>query len=305
MIIQILDQQFELPNNRLEVTLGQRIQYDVDFGDAINEAIVNLEKEIAGLKEEEFDEAKYKHEQDVIYLDRCQKTLAFFSGRDLEQIKTLPTDHVIELFEKHLQDIIALPEQGDGVSVIEWENYLYWLPDPVVRTGMFTVSELVNSREICRNMSESNSQKLLSIAFLSVIFLRKEGEVFLEKMLDSEGEKFKWILGLPVDVAMQTAFFYDEWIDYIDNNYSVFQKSKIKSLDLTPHFKKWGWISFLNYVAKNGQMFYRNNGLTNLDNIKQADLHEVLTWASCDKDLEELIAKQLEMKEKKSKSSHQ
>lgn len=291
MIIQIQDRYFELPNHRLEVTLKHRIQYDVDFGNEINDAIAELDK----------DEDSPKDKYDEIYYDRCQKTLAFFSNTPLEEVQQLPINDVTLLYESHLKDLIEIPSESEGIQAIEWGGQLYWLPEPVVRSGMFNVAELVNSREICRNMADSNSNKLTSIAFLGVIFLKRKSDTFHESDLDFSSSKFDWIMSLPVDTAMQVAFFYDAWIDYIDNNYSVFAKSKIKSMDLTPHFEKWGWISFLNYVAKNGTMFYRNNGKTNLDNIKDADLHEVLTWASCDKDLEELIAKNLELKEKKNR----
>ena len=48
-------------------------------------------------------------------------------------------------------------------------------------------------------------------------------------------------------------------------------------------------MSFLTFVAEKGIIFYRNNGKTNLDNIKEAKCYDVLLWASEQKDYEESI----------------
>lgn len=55
------------------------------------------------------------------------------------------------------------------------------------------------------------------------------------------------------------------------------------------HFEKWGWISFLTFVAEKGTIFYRQNGKSNLDNIKHTKAYDILIWASEQKDHEEYI----------------
>ena len=67
------------------------------------------------------------------------------------------------------------------------------------------------------------------------------------------------------------------------------------------HFDKWGWISFLNYVATEGTIFYKSNNKSNLDNIKEAKAYDVLMWASCEKDKEDIIAAHQEEMARKQK----
>ena len=69
-----------------------------------------------------------------------------------------------------------------------------------------------------------------------------------------------------------------------------------KGPNLKAHFEKWGWVSFLTYVAEKGTIFYKYNGLSNLDNIKSTKCYNVLLWASEQKDHEEIINAHYESK---------
>ncbi|TWP28441.1 hypothetical protein ETU09_05820 [Apibacter muscae] len=56
------------------------------------------------------------------------------------------------------------------------------------------------------------------------------------------------------------------------------------------HFENWGWFSFLKYVAEKGLIFYKNNGKSNLENIKTTKLYDVLIWASEQTDYDGIIS---------------
>ena len=43
------------------------------------------------------------------------------------------------------------------------------------------------------------------------------------------------------------------------------------------------------FVAEKGTIFYKNNGMSNLENIKDTKLYDILLWASEQKDHEEFI----------------
>lgn len=79
----------------------------------------------------------------------------------------------------------------------------------------------------------------------------------------------------------------------MEENYTVFQqKSRSGSgPNLTDHFNEWGWFSFLKYVAEKGTIFYKQNGLSNLDNIKKTQAHSILVWASEQSDYDDIIGR--------------
>ena len=45
----------------------------------------------------------------------------------------------------------------------------------------------------------------------------------------------------------------------------------------------------MTYVAEKGTIFYKNNGKSNLENIKETKAYDVLLWASEQKDHDEII----------------
>jgi len=60
-------------------------------------------------------------------------------------------------------------------------------------------------------------------------------------------------------------------------------------LNSKEHFDKWGWISFLSFIAES-KVFDRYNGKNSIDNAKEANLYQVLIYASEKKDNETMIA---------------
>lgn len=61
---------------------------------------------------------------------------------------------------------------------------------------------------------------------------------------------------------------------------------------MTEHFKKYGWVSFLSYVAESN--VFNVTGLDSIDSAKQANLYKVLVWASERKEREETIQQHYE-----------
>lgn len=50
------------------------------------------------------------------------------------------------------------------------------------------------------------------------------------------------------------------------------------------------------YVAENASVFYKSNGQSNLDNIKETKAYDILIWSSHQKDFDENINEYYESK---------
>lgn len=72
--------------------------------------------------------------------------------------------------------------------------------------------------------------------------------------------------------------------------FSIFTKGKSGGIDLSSHFKKWGWISFLTYVTEKSIFDISGNGKSKLQNTKETKLYDVLVWADERSDYESAIA---------------
>lgn len=298
MNVKIQNITIDIPSHVSDITLRKRIEYDVQYGDEINDAI----KELTANDKKDEDESKAALSE--IYIDRAQKTLSFFGEIDLEQVQKMEIGDVIKLYELHLKSLIELPNDPTETNSFLVNEKLYWLPEPSLFPGTLTTfNEFITAKEITRNMNSSSSEKLTAIAYLGVIFFRLFDDKFTESDLDDSKQNLEAIFDLPLTDAMQIAIFYDAWSSFIGKSFSVFEKSKTKGIDMSAHFDKWGWISFLNFVAKNGTIFYKSNNKSNLENIKDANLYEVLVWASCEKDHEDIVGKYYESLDRKNKKS--
>ena len=71
--------------------------------------------------------------------------------------------------------------------------------------------------------------------------------------------------------------------------FSLFTKGKSGGIDLSSHFEKWGWISFLTYVTEKSIFDISGNGKSKLQNTKETKLYDVLVWADKRSDYEEAI----------------
>lgn len=73
--------------------------------------------------------------------------------------------------------------------------------------------------------------------------------------------------------------------------FSLFSNARATGgIDLSKHFQKWGWISFLTYVTEKGIFDISGNSKSKLENTKAAKLYDVLVWADERSDYESAIA---------------
>lgn len=57
---------------------------------------------------------------------------------------------------------------------------------------------------------------------------------------------------------------------------------------MTAHFAKWGWVSFLSYVAES--KVFDVAGFDSIESAKRAKCFNVFVWASEKKDKDETLA---------------
>lgn len=297
MKILVANTEFNVPSHISEITLRKRIEFDQMFGDGIQEDFNKIEKEIE-------DEDEKTIALSELYFDRAFKAISFFTGIPIDNLNNVPAEEIVSLFEGHFKNLLSVESEDYDNRSFLIDGHVYWLPTvELLPTSRISFNQFITSKEVTRNLSKAPSEKLTALAYIAAIFLKREGDEFTDH--DIEGAVMEELFDLPITTALRIGKWYDHFCNYIAENFSVFKESTKKKkgmVDTTPHFEKWGWISFLNYVAKNGTLFYKSNGLSNLDNIKQADLYEVLIWASCEKDLEKIIQAHQDEQTRKSKS---
>lgn len=296
MKVQILDIVYDVPASRSELTLRKRYEYDIAFGDDLNQRITET------IDNEDITEEERNNLLTDLYMERVRGTFSFFTGTDIQTVEAIEIGPLIQFYELHLKDLLNTNYEDEPTHAVLSGNDLYWLPEPILTPqSTITLNELITAKEVSRNLSKTSSEKLHAIALIATIFLRKTGEQFSESLLSQE-DRMQMMWDIPMDTALKVAAFFDQWSEFVRTNFSCFEKPKVKGgVNMERHFDKWGWISFLNYVATEGTIFYKSNNKSNLDNIKEAKAYDVLMWASCEKDKEDIIAAHQEEMSRKQK----
>jgi hypothetical protein len=290
MVFNFKGNDYSYPATLAEITLQQRIDLHVKYGIAYENSIKEL-LEIEDENKRIIDEAELK----ILFACQC---FSFFTGIPHNEIiegSLLP--QVMEIYNTTLSKIVEGEGMIQGNNPYQFNGETWNIPSPQLQPNSKIIfNEFITSKEIVRQLEQAGKGKWLSLLYLSCIYFRKIDEPFSEGLLAEDGERMKLMQNLPLDKAIAVGYFFEQFNEYLSKS---FKKSSGKGIDLSAHFERYGWVSFLSYVAEKGVLFYISNGKSNLDNIKETNLYEVLLWSSEQKEKEEAISHYYEEQQKR------
>lgn len=272
---------YTLPICDADISLRQRIDLERAF-------YLDLQKRAKDLDREDLN-----FDLDLIQLtaDNAVKSFCFFTKIDEAIVKArFDISQLITYFNSTLSPVFnALPESLESEMMIG--NDRYFLPNPEVNAECeISFDEFILAKEICRQLSFAGSSYVESWPYLAAIFLRKDKEPFDKKLISESFARLEFMRSLPLDKAKQVALFFERLNVYIFDHFSVFGKAKGKQPNFSKHFDKWGWQSFLTYIAEAGIFTIPGSGKNAIDCAKISKLYDVLSYSSEKKDHEEILA---------------
>lgn len=284
MTFEYQGRQYSYPTTLHDVTLRRRIEWEQEYG-----------KDLAA-RAAEIHEMKDGNEKEVeltlFHVEHAVKAFAFFTGLPLSEVADhIDVRQVIAVFEATLINLI-LPEAPDrSDDPIIWNGEFWFLPTPELRPDSeMTFNEFLVAKEIVRQVQAIGGSKWDALPYLCAIYLRNEDQPFSEDLVMEGGDRVEQMHDLPMDIAHQVATFFELHNAHLHEFFSVFRKSRGKGPNLSKHFDRWGWISFLTYIAECGLFTIPGAGLNAIECAKRAKLYEVLVYASEKKDHDEAIA---------------
>ena len=195
------DKEYKYPDRLGEITLGQRLEYQRVYGDDLDKRY----KEIYAMEDGEGKDNAIN----LQFLDAAVKSFSFFTGISLDECSNnIPCKQIANIYDTCLTGLLKEQEEQEPLTefTIGDEKWKLAVPE-VTYSSEFTVNELVQANEIDRQLKELGKGVYASLPFLCCVFLRKEGEPFDEKLLDAGGERMRIMLDLPLDTALNVAFF--------------------------------------------------------------------------------------------------
>lgn len=202
MRVQINDKIILIPSALSEMTLGQRIAFQQQHGDLLNE----MHKSIL-----EMDPQEQELELIEWQLEKMYRTVSFFSGFSVESLRQ--SEFINQIFAIHtasmeqiFQDEQRLINQPE--TEFSWNGELWEIPKPELKHGdKMTFGEVIDSKQMVQNMLGLSKNRWECLIPLCCIFLRRVGEKYQENWLVEGSERMRLMESLPLNIALQVNFF--------------------------------------------------------------------------------------------------
>lgn len=203
MRVQVNGEWRVLPSDLSEITLGQRIAFQAEHGDLLNQMALSI-----GEMEDELDR---EIELAQLVLERAFRTVAFFLGTTVEALKESEfVDEVLRLYLATMQQVFDSEQQEELTPrySFAWNQEEWELSVPELKNGSrMTFGEFIDSKQVIQDMVGLGKNRWECLLPLCAIYLRRVGEDYQESFLYEGSERLELMRSLPLDIALQVGFF--------------------------------------------------------------------------------------------------
>jgi hypothetical protein len=204
---------YNLPSSLMQVTLQQRIDYDITYGKGLTERLTR----IIDIKDETLKEIEFTGYQ----MELACKTLAFFGKIPLEVVEKTDVKQVLTVYHhtmKGFSEDVDFANKEELISEFEWNGDTWTIAAPELNeNSKMTFGEFVTSKQVVQEMVEFGHEKWGALLKLCCIYFRKKGEPYSDDLINEDKERYKLLQTLPLQYALQTGFFLmrstSSWID--------------------------------------------------------------------------------------------
>lgn len=213
MNITINGEIINFPTSLSDITLGQRI----DFHNECEQPLLGTLKEISEMEDGILKELLMQDFHDEL----AMRFVAFFSGCTTEAVRETDAAVVLSLYNTVFLNFQEEESNIELQSEYMIDGELWQIQSPVLHSSHpMKFAELLDSKQILKDMVEDNGSRWDLLLKLSCIFLRKVGEPYTSELLEEERtDKMK---RLPLDIAIRVGFF-------LTSSISLYQKTLLFS----------------------------------------------------------------------------
>ena len=201
MRITVNGQQVIIPSSLNEFTLGQRIDFYNEHGKELEDAAKAIIEMEAGLEKE--------LEVSEFHFEKMARTFAFFAGTTVEAVKD--SEHLDTIASIYYSSLAVLFEEENELqpaSEFQWNDEMWVLHPPSLKHGdSMTFGELIDSKQLVKNMIELGKGKWEYMLPICAIYLRKKDEPYDESFIYEGSDRLGIMRTLPMDIALQVGFF--------------------------------------------------------------------------------------------------
>lgn len=203
MILLINGTEYDVPFDPSLITLGQYIEYYEQYGQKLDEKIVEIIQD----KETTDDEKLIK--LDAIVDEEAISWFSFWTKLDLFKAKDLPDIQPVLSSYRIFRYLLKSAEEDCKLPFrVNWNDEEWEIQDFKVNpASKMSFNEVVTSKDMEEQVKKMNLGKFVALLYLSVIFFRKVGENFTDEMIHEDSERLNLMKTLPMSYALNVSFF--------------------------------------------------------------------------------------------------
>jgi hypothetical protein len=203
MTVQLNGELREFPSSLADITIGQRIAFHEQYGQAFEKQL----QEIIAMPEGWQKTLSFSLYQDSL----SAAFVGFFLGVD--DVRGLPADAVLSIYSVVYSALQEQEESLQPATSFVWNDREWVLAAPVLSAGSsIQFGELIDAKQIIKDIAEDKGTRWHLLHRVACIFLRQPTEQYEQAYSEPGSVRFELMKGLPLDIAFQVGFFLTSWI---------------------------------------------------------------------------------------------
>lgn len=201
MRIQLNDKEVVIPSSLSEFTLGQRIAFNNQCGQELDEMLQSILAMPDGMDRD--------LELTEFQMEKMFRTFAFFTGTTPEALKESEfIDDIARIYYASMVTMFEEEQAAELKTEFVWKGEDWELHPPELKHGSkMTFGEFIDSKQLIKDMNDAGKGKWEYMLPLSAIYFRKKGEAYQEEFLYEDSERLQLMNELPMDIVLQVGFF--------------------------------------------------------------------------------------------------
>lgn len=215
-----------IPSSLAEFTLGQRIAFQEEYGNELDEWLKRILAMEDGI-DRELEAAEYQFE-------KMFRTFAFFAGCTPDALKDSEfIDSIAGIYYASLDALFDSEKKLEMQQEYVWKGEVWYLHPPQLKHGdHMKFGEFIDAKQVVKNLADLGQSQWKGLLNLCAIYLRKKEEEYDESFLYDGSERLELFKNLPMDIALGVGFFLTASMNLYINHIRSSSRQKPKEADV-------------------------------------------------------------------------
>lgn len=204
MRIRINGSTYTIPASLMDITLQQRVDFDIQYGKALKKQLAKIIDMKDGIDRElEFTD---------YHLQLACQTLSFFGKIPLDVVRQTQIEEVLTIYHHSMkgfsEDVDFADQNFQLQHEFNWMDETWQIAPPALKhDSRMDFGEFLDAKQIVKNLFELGDEKWGAVINLACIYFRRKDEEYDEALIKEDGERYRLMQKLPLQYGLHVGFF--------------------------------------------------------------------------------------------------